>query len=61
MLLMGFNCCLSSQHIKGKLNPAADLLSFFDKGLGGKKHSLAFDEPANDKLKAPFLSSTLPS
>ena len=58
-LLMGFQCCLASQHIKGELNLVADLLSFSGKDRG-KGHPLAFDDPANDELTARFLS-TLPS
>ena len=58
-LLMKFKCCLGSQHIKGKLNLVADLLSFSGKGRG-KPHPLAFDDPANDKLTARFLTA-LPS
>lgn len=58
-LLMGFQCCLASQHIKGELNLVADLLSFSGEGRG-KRHPLAFDDPPNDELTARFLS-TLPS
>ena len=59
MLLMEFNCCLASQHVKGELNLVADLLSFSGEGRG-KRHPLAFDEPANDVLTERFLS-TFPS
>ena len=58
-LLMEFQCCLASQHIKGDLNCVADLLSFSGKDRG-KGHPLAFDDPANDELTARFLT-TLPS
>jgi hypothetical protein len=36
-LLMEFNCCLASQHVKGELNLVADLLSFSGEGRG-KRH-----------------------
>jgi hypothetical protein len=57
--LVEFQCCLASQHIKGKLNHVADLLSFSGEGRG-TGHPLSFDDPANDELTARFLT-TLPS
>lgn len=54
-LLMKFQCCLTSQHVKGELSVVADLLSFAGEGRG-KAHPLAFDEPANDELTDRFLT-----
>jgi hypothetical protein len=45
--------------VKGELNLVADLLSFSGESRG-KRHPLAFDEPANDVQTARFLS-TFPS
>ena len=61
-VLMTHRCCLASQHLKGESNLVADYLSFTGSDRG-KKHPLAFDEPADDVLTARFhsqLSSQIP-
>jgi hypothetical protein len=60
MLLIDFQCCLASQHLKGELNVVADLLSFSGGDTRGKAHPIAADLPANDELTRRFLE-TYPS
>jgi hypothetical protein len=55
-LLMKYECCLGSQHVKGELNVIADLLSF-EGSVRGKRHPLAFDNPPNDVLTSRFHNS----
>ena len=55
-LLISYNYCLASQHIRGDLNVVADLLSFSGAGERGKPHPLAHDDPPNDVLTERFLS-----
>ena len=52
-VLLKYDCCLASQHLKGELNVVADLLSF-DGEERGKRHPLAFDHPPNDVLTERF-------
>ena len=52
-VLLKYDCCLASQHLKGELNVVADLLSF-DGEERGKRHPLAFDNPPNDVLTERF-------
>jgi len=56
LLVLNAGCCLASQHIQGDLNTIADLLSFAGDitRSGGKRHSLAFDDPPNDILTQRF-------
>ena len=64
MILLEYNCCLASQHIKGDLNVVADLLSFAGNGDRGKAHPLAYDDPPNDILTQRFrdyLPSQVPA
>jgi hypothetical protein len=56
-LLINFQCCLASQHLKGELNVVADLLSFAGNESRGKSHPIAADLPANDELTRRFLAS----
>ena len=63
-ILLEYNCCLASQHIKGDLNVVADLLSFAGNGDRGKAHPLAYDDPPNDILTQRFrdyLPSQVPA
>jgi hypothetical protein len=63
-LLIGHNCCLASQHIRGDLNVVADLLSFAGTSERGKSHPLAADDPPNDVLTQRFrrhLTSQVPA
>ena len=53
-VLIKYNCCLASQHVKGELNVVADLLSFEGEERG-KKHPLAYDQPPNDVLTERFI------
>ena len=55
-LLLEHNCCIASQHINGKTNVVADLLSFTGTGERGKPHPLASDSPPNDVLTQRFRS-----
>jgi hypothetical protein len=59
--VLGMDCCISSQYIKGELNLIADLLSFTGNltRAGGKTHPLAADDPPNDVL-TQRLHSTYP-
>ena len=59
-ILLEFDCCIASQHIKGEMNVVADLLSFTGEGERGKDHPLAYDNPPNDILTQRFHSH-LPS
>jgi hypothetical protein len=55
-IVMKAGCCLATQHIRGKLNQATDLLSFAGDitRAGGKMHPLAFKDPSNNILTQPF-------
>jgi hypothetical protein len=55
-LVLGADCCLASQHLKGDLNFVADLLSFAGSitRAGGKRHPIAWDDPPNDVLTQRF-------
>ena len=53
-VLIKYNCCLVSQHVKGELNVVADLLSFEGEERG-KRHPLAYDQPPNDVLTERFI------
>jgi hypothetical protein len=59
--VLDMDCCIASQHIKGKLNLIADLLSFAGNltRAGGKRHPLATDDPPNNVL-TQRLHSTYP-
>ena len=53
-LLIDYDACLASQHIKGTMNVVADLLSFSGTSERGKPHPLAHDDPPNDELTQRF-------
>ena len=53
-ILMKYQCCLASQHLKGEANLVADWLSFVGSERGGKRHPLAFDDPPDDLLTQRF-------
>ena len=53
-ILMKYQCCLASQHLKGEANLVADWLSFVGSERGGKRHPLAFDDPPDDLLTKRF-------
>jgi hypothetical protein len=64
VLLLEHHCCIASQHINGKTNVVADLLSFTGSGERGKNHPLAFDNPPDDELTQRFrlhLPSQVPA
>ncbi|KAI2504384.1 hypothetical protein MHU86_10063 [Fragilaria crotonensis] len=44
-ILMKYDCCIASQHIKGESNVVADLLSFAGNDNRDKTHPLAHDDP----------------
>jgi hypothetical protein len=54
-VLIDYDACLASQHIKGEMNVVADLLSFSGTSERGKPHPLAEDDPPNDVLTHRFL------
>ena len=56
-LLITYNCCLATQHVKGKLNAVADLLSFCGSSDRSKTHPLAGDYPPNTVLTQRFRSA----
>ena len=56
-LLIDYDACLASQHIKGTLNVVADLLSFSGTSERGKPHPLAHDDPPNDVLTQRFRNT----
>jgi hypothetical protein len=53
-VLIDHDACIASQHIRGKLNVVADLLSFSGTSERGKPHPLAHDDPPNDTLTQRF-------
>jgi hypothetical protein len=55
-IALGADCCLASQHIQGKLNFVADLLSFSGSRTraGGKRHPIVVDDPPDDILTQCF-------
>ncbi|KAI2509039.1 hypothetical protein MHU86_5415 [Fragilaria crotonensis] len=62
-ILMKYDCCIASQHIKGESNVVADLLSFAGNDNRDKTHPLAHDDPPNDILTQRFrenLTSQVP-
>jgi hypothetical protein len=54
-VLIDYDACLASQHIKGEMNVVADLLSFSGTSERGKPHPLPDDDPQNDVLTQRFL------
>ena len=55
-IVLGADCCLASQHIKGIHNVVADLLSYVGNSRG-KPHPIAADDPPDDVLTNRFHSS----
>jgi hypothetical protein len=52
--VMEARACLASQHLNGKMNVVADLLSFAAVQRDGKRHPIAHDNPADDELTMRF-------
>jgi hypothetical protein len=53
--LMSKGACLASQHIRGKLNIVADIMSYTtERRDGGKQNPIAWDDPTNDELTQRF-------
>jgi hypothetical protein len=53
--VMKTGACLASQHIRGKLNVVADLMSYTtEQREGGKQHPIAADNPSNEELNRRF-------
>ena len=56
-LVIKFECCLATQHIAGKMNVVADLLSYAGEvQRRSGAHPIACDDPPNDVLTTRFLS-----
>jgi len=55
-VVLNSDACLASQHVKGKLNVVADLLSFAGTHRADKAHPIAFDDPDDAELTRRFHS-----
>jgi len=55
--VMNNGACLATQHIKGKLNVVADLMSYTSELRdGSSRNPIAHDEPSNDELTQRLLT-----